>query len=134
MVQDIYIQIFTNLDKYDERKGPFKPWMRSITVFTILKDLRKNKISFTKPLEEVIESAFHSIDFSSSDTEYILNEISKLSPGYRAVFNMYAIDGFSHKEIAETLSISVQTSKSQLSRAKNLLRKKLSRHYVINLL
>jgi len=131
IIQEIFIALFSNLNKYDADKGDFKPWMRSITVYTILKDLRKKKLRFTESLDTIVNTVYDRLDLAHQDTEYIINEIAKLSPGYRTVFNLYAIDGYSHKEIGDLLSISVQTSKSQLSRARSILRKKLSKHYAM---
>jgi len=124
MVQDIFIEIFSSLERYDSRKGEFKSWLRRIAVNQVLKRKRKNTNMYVVSLEGT-SLPIEDSQLGDLDAEYIINEISKLPEGYQTVFNLYEIDGYSHKEIGQQLNITPQTSKSQLSRAKKMLRNKL---------
>ena len=129
IVNDGFIKIFRNLHKFE-----FKPdvnvqmllmgWMRMIMVNTAIDYLRQN--NFVPEIGEISEHVWESQDKSQASDQHLLykelvKEIKKLPPGYRAVFNMYVIDGFTHKEISEQLGISVGTSKSNLSKARVIL-------------
>ena len=116
------MKIFTNVRKFDLSK-PFKPWLRKVIVNTCINNFRKKKIEFATDLEEA-KDQFHPEDILSGISyQEIVDMIRKLSPAYRAVFNMYVIEGYRHDEIAEMLNISVGTSKSNLSKAKKQMQK-----------
>ena len=115
------MKIFKNLKSYDFAK-PFKPWLRKIIVNTCINNFRKKKIEFTVGLEEVDSHTIANDILSGISYQEILDMIRKLSPAYRAVFNLYVIEGYKHEEIAEMLDISVGTSKSNLFKAKKHLR------------
>ncbi len=124
ILQDGFIKVFDKLSSY-EQKGSFEGWIRRIVVNTALDHLRKNKhMRFSVDIDEAEYLAPSDNDdaFSRLATEDLLNILQKIPSGYRAVFNMYVIEGYSHKEIADELDISVNTSKSQFSRAKAFLR------------
>ncbi|HMP99386.1 MAG TPA: RNA polymerase sigma factor [Cyclobacteriaceae bacterium] len=116
-----FMKVFEKIDQY-KSEGSFEGWIRRIVVNESLTILRKKRSMF---IETELEVADREPDFSQLSThleaEELLNMIAGLPPGYRIVFNMYAIDGYSHKEIAEHLGISEGTSKSQLSRARTML-------------
>lgn len=123
VLQDGFVKIFKNLEKF-RGEGSFEGWVRRIFVNTAIEHYRKkaNLIS----ISETVEVSREDDNFNSLDRlaeKDILNIIKKLSPGYRTVFNMYVIEGYSHKEIGELLNISEGTSKSQLARAKMILQK-----------
>jgi RNA polymerase sigma-70 factor (ECF subfamily) len=125
--EDILITSFTKVfDRIEQFKGEgsFEGWMKRIVVNEALSYLRRNKSMY---LEMDIEAADREIDFdkfeSQLQAEDLMKMIEALPSGYRIVFNMYAIDGYSHKEIADQLGISENTSKSQLSRARATLQK-----------
>jgi RNA polymerase sigma factor (sigma-70 family) len=127
--EDVLVTSFTKVfDRIDQFKGEgsFEGWIRRIIVNESLSYLRKNKSMY---LETDIEAADREPDYASLENQLEANDllkmISGLPTGYRIVFNMYAIDGYSHKEIAEQLGISENTSKSQLSRARVALQKVL---------
>lgn len=127
--EDVLVIAFTKLfERIDQYKGDgsFEGWMRRIMVNESLTYLRRNKNMY---LEAEIEAADREPDYKTLDNQLEVEDLMKLvndlPTGYRMVFNMYAIDGYSHKEIAEQLGISENTSKSQLSRARNLLQKNL---------
>lgn len=127
--EDILITAFMKVfDKIHQFKndGSFEGWIRRIVVNESLTFLRRNKSLY---LEAELGHADREPDYLSLsdhlEAEDLLAMIQELPPGYGIVFNMYAIDGYSHKEIAEHLGISENTSKSQLSRARVYLQKKL---------
>jgi RNA polymerase sigma factor (sigma-70 family) len=127
--EDLMVVAFTKvLDRIRQYKGDgsFEGWIRRIMVNEALSFLRRNKSMY---LETDIEAAEREPDYenleSTLEAEDLMQLISQLPAGYRIVFNLYAIDGFSHQEIASQLGISENTSKSQLSRARAQLQKKL---------
>jgi RNA polymerase sigma factor (sigma-70 family) len=118
-----FTKIFERINQY-KGEGSFEGWIRKVTVNESLSHLRKNKNMY---LETDIEAADREPDYSQLESqleaEDLLKMIDALPTGYRIVFNMYAIDGYSHKEIATHLGINENTSKSQLSRARALLQR-----------
>ncbi|AFK03496.1 RNA polymerase, sigma-24 subunit, ECF subfamily [Emticicia oligotrophica DSM 17448] len=124
IVNDGFLKIFTKGDQYNS-KFPFKAWFRRIIVNTALDFYRsQQKHYFHENLEEAYEvSSNDSSPLSQLNHEEIIELVKRLPSGYRVVFNLYVIDGFSHEEISNQLGISVGTSKSNLSRAREALRK-----------
>jgi RNA polymerase sigma-70 factor (ECF subfamily) len=125
-LQDGFIKIFTKLTDYNG-KGSFEGWMRRIVVNTCLDQLRKDqKLKMNTSIDDVsfLVKDNHWIEEELTAKD-LLKLVESLPDGYRVVFNMFAIEGYSHKEIANELNISENTSKSQFSRAKSHLRKKL---------
>ncbi len=124
MVQG-FVQIFKKIDQYTGN-GSFEGWMKRIMVNESLQYLRKNKYLY---VEVELEKAAYEVNYDRTEamlsSEDIVNMIGELPIGYRTVFNMYAVEGYSHREIAESLGISENTSKSQLSRARTMLQKKI---------
>jgi len=120
-----FTKVFRKLDQF-EFKGSFEGWIRRIMVNESLTFIRKNKNMY---LEVDIEQANREPDYARLDDHLqaadLLKLIDQLPTGYRTVFNLYVIEGYSHKEIADRLKISENTSKSQLSRARTLLQKHL---------
>ncbi|TAE65834.1 MAG: RNA polymerase sigma factor [Bacteroidetes bacterium] len=120
-----FLKIFEKIGQFKE-EGSFEGWMKKIMVFESLNHLRKQKMVFVE-----VEAAQYNenIDYTNAQTNLevqdLMNLLDELPPGYRAVFNLYAIEGYSHQEIADMLQISESTSKSQLSRAKAHLQKKV---------
>ncbi len=120
-----YIKIFNKVKEF-KGEGSFEGWMRRIMVNTAIESYRKNlRMLNVVPIEEVYEQPSQGFDFGALGMQDLLKVIQKLSDGYRVVFNMYAIEGYSHKEIAVTLGISEGTSKSQLSRARTILQQEI---------
>jgi RNA polymerase sigma-70 factor (ECF subfamily) len=121
-----FTKVFERIDQF-KAEGSFEGWLRRIVVNESLTYLRRNKNMY---LETEIEKVDKNTDFSQLENHLeaddLLRMVGELPTGYRMVFNLYAIDGYSHKEIAEQLAISENTSKSQLSRARALLQKKLN--------
>ena len=113
-----FMKIFTNLSKYEHR-GPFEAWIRRVTVNECISYIRANKKVGFSELDEHIESSFQTDSvLIASDLQQI---IDSLPIGCKMVFNLYAIDGFKHAEIADMLQITEGTSKSQLAYARKLL-------------
>ncbi|SRR5258706_6824215 len=121
-----FTKIFAKIGQY-KGEGSFEGWIRRVVVNESLTYLRRNKNMY---LEMDIEAAAYEPDYHKMENQLeaddLLKMIESLPVGYRTVFNMYAIDGFTHQEIADQLGISENTSKSQLSRARVLLQKKLT--------
>lgn len=120
------VKVFEKLEQYSG-EGSLEGWVRRIMVNESLMYIRKNK---NMSLEVEVEKAdqepnYHSLE-TSLEAEDLMRLIAGLPVGYRTVFNLYAIEGYNHKEIAETLGISENTSKSQLSRARKLLQAQLA--------
>jgi RNA polymerase sigma-70 factor (ECF subfamily) len=121
-----FMKVFTHLNKF-EHKGSFEGWIRRIMIYECIDYLRVKKNNFNhQDIEDVIiidnESVYEMEDFSVDD---IQNMIDNLPNGYKMVFNLYAIEGYKHQEIAEMLNISEGTSKSQLSHARKLLQQQI---------
>jgi RNA polymerase sigma factor (sigma-70 family) len=114
VLQDGFVKVFKNLERF-RGEGSFEGWMRRIFVNTAIEHFRK-KISIAT-IPETAENTFEDKDWTAFD------RLGDLSPGYRTIFNMYVVEGYSHKEIGELLGISEGTSKSQLARARVILQK-----------
>ena len=118
-----FIKVFKNLTKF-RFEGSLEGWIRRIMINESLTYIRRNK---TIHLEiETVENIYSdelSIRTDHLELEDLVSFVSRLPAGYRTVFNLYAIEGFSHREIAEKLGINENTSKSQLSRARNMLQR-----------
>ena len=123
-----FLKIFDKIDQYSG-DGSFEGWMRRIMVNESLTWLRQQKHAFMMvDAEEASREVSYEDAQQQLQAEDLMTMVRLLPDGYRAVFNLYAIEGFSHKEIAEKLEISENTSKSQLSRARNLLQQYIAKH------
>lgn len=121
ILQEGFVKIFKKLSSF-RGEGSFEGWIRRIFVNTSIEHFRRKR--YMQPVTEKEESTIEGKYLSALDglaEKDILALVQQLSPGYRTVFNMYVIEGYSHKEIADMLGISEGTSKSQLSRAKVIL-------------
>ena len=126
ILQDGFVTLFTRLDSY-KGEGSFEGWARRIFVTTALMSLRKKD---ALKMSEDLEAARSLRAETTSQTQNIgykelMKLIMTLPPGFRTVFNMYAIEGYSHKEISEMLGITETTSRTQLSRARIWLQNKI---------
>lgn len=126
VLQDAFVKVFKYISKF-RREGSFEGWLRRIFVNTSIEHLRKsvNLYPIINDAGETIEILDKSV-FDELEQQDLLSLVQELSPGYRTVFNLYAIEGYSHKEIAKLLGINEGTSKSQLARARQVLQKKVS--------
>lgn len=123
ILNDAFMKVFQNIRKYNEHQ-PFKPWLRQIIVNTAINHFHKQKkVKAWETLDETgAEMAAAETIISGISYDEIVEMVQQLTPAYRTVFNLYVIEGFKHKEVAEMLGISVGTSKSNLSKAKRNLR------------
>ena len=132
MLQEGFIRVYRDMAQF-RGDGALGGWIRRIMVNTALSHLRKQRdfllsTSDFNPFENRFKT---DEDFSAQlDAEKLLALLQKLPPGYRAVFNLYAIEGFSHEEIAQELGITVGTSKSQLFKAREFLKRMLDKSFI----
>lgn len=127
VLQEGFIKVFTKIDSY-AGSGQFGGWMRRIFVTTSLEYLRSNKrFDLHDDIDdcEADVADFDNRILESISADYLLEHISNLPDGYRTIFNLFAIEGYSHKEIATMLGIEESTSRSQYTRARKLLQRNL---------
>lgn len=122
-LQDGFIIIFEKIKQYQD-KGSFEGWMKRVMINNTLQKYRKQTV-FEIVNEEQLKEPEVEIDDEIVSVDYLLKIIQELPDRYRQVFNFYALDGYSHKEIAEMMQISVGTSKSNLARARIILKEKI---------
>lgn len=128
ILQEGFIKVFKKLDSF-RHEGSFEGWIRRIFVNTAIEHFRRKKylLPVTEKEENTIEGKYISV-LDELGAKDIMALVQELSPGYRTVFNMYVVEGYTHKEIADQLGISEGTSKSQLSRAKVILQDMVRTH------
>lgn len=129
LLQDGFIKVFRNLHRF-RFEGSFEGWIRRVFINSSIEHFRKKSVQLSK-VSEKEENTIEDADISALDNlaeKDIVSLIQELSPGYRTVFNLYVVEGYSHKEIADQLGISEGTSKSQLARARSILQKKVSQY------
>ncbi len=127
VLQDVYIRVFSKIESYDQTRGSLVAWLAGITVNECLQNLRKRKrLSALELVKSEIEKETNENVISDLSANEIFEEIQRLPTGYRVIFNLYIIEGYSHNEIAKMMDITPSSSRSQLSRAKQLLKKKIS--------
>lgn len=127
MLQEAFIRIFEKLPTF-QGQGSFEGWIKRVTVNNSLNYLKKKHMifeSFTGN-EEILQDEYDPADeLKKPSVEHMLKLIQTLPAGYRTVFNLYVFENYTHRQIAEALSISENTSKTQLMRARALLQNKL---------
>jgi len=127
ILQEGFVKVFTKINNFSG-KGSFEGWMRRVVVNTAISHYHKNKKhKEVYDIDEIQETDIEGSNFDTVDftKEELFSVINRLPEGSRIVFNMYAIEGFRHKEIAKKLNISENTSKSQYSRARDKIKKML---------
>ncbi|HYH15550.1 MAG TPA: RNA polymerase sigma factor [Flavisolibacter sp.] len=128
ILQEGFIKVFRKIGSF-RGEGSFEGWIRRIFVNTAIEHFRRK--SYLQPItereENTVETKYLSVLDNLAEKD-IINLVQQLSPGYRTVFNMYVIEGYTHKQIAEMIGISEGTSKSQLSRAKTILQELVQKH------
>jgi len=123
---DAFVKIFKSIHSFDSSKGSLHAWIKKIVVNEGLDHIKsRNRFSETVEVETVAEPAINNYALEQMGAEEIMNLIKKLPPATHAVFIMYAVEGYNHREIAERLSISEGTSKWHLSEARKSLQKQL---------
>lgn len=132
LLHDGFIRIFSTIGSY-EGKGSFEGWMKRIFINMALEKIRKDKkqIQVSEDIENVQDVVDESADdlYGGIKEQDLMLMIQSLPKGYRTVFNLYAIEDYSHKEIADMLHISEGTSRSQYIRARQLLQRKVEDFY-----
>ena len=134
MAQDAWIKVFGKLDKVREA-ATFAGWLRTLTVNCCLENLRRRRISVSddaaarladgnEPLPVSLQVSPTAVASMSADE--LVAHINQLPEGYRLVFNLVALEGYSHKEAADALGITASTSRSQLTRARDMLQRRLA--------
>ena len=126
VLQDGFITLFTKLKDY-KGEGSFEGWARRVFVTTALMSLRKkDALKMSEELDAVRGMKAETVSQTQNiGYKELMKVVTSLPPGFRTVFNMYAIEGYSHKEIGEMLGISETTSRTQLSRARIWLQNKI---------
>lgn len=125
-LQDAFVTIFKKMDQFSH-KGSLEGWMKRITINTALQRYRSVGV-FDIVNEDQIEDVEVEINEDEVSLDFLLGIIQELPDRYRLVFNLYVLDDYSHKEIADMLDISTGTTKSNLARARMILKEKIE-HY-----
>lgn len=123
VLQDAFVTIFNKIEQY-KRKGSFEGWLKRIVINTALQRYREKGL-FDIINEENLKEVSVEIENDEVDIDFLLKIIQELPDRYRLVFNLYVLDGYSHKEISEMLSITTGTTKSNLARARMILKDKI---------
>ncbi len=136
LMHDGFLKIFRSLHKYNFN-GSLEGWMRRLMINSAIDHYRKHKniYSLSESNVNIADEEYDNGDddiYSGFNTQMIMDAVQNLSPAYRTVFSLYAIEGYSHKEIAEKLNISIGTSKSNFAKARMNLKKQLSEKLKIN--
>ena len=125
-VHDVFIALFEGIKKY-KSSGSFEGWIKRIAIYKAIdKFKRKKPFRFSDQMNTKTEDVLVSRAYANIPLDFVLNTINELPQQYRVVFNLYQLDDYSHKEISNILGISEGTSKSNLHRAKQILKEKLS--------
>ena len=123
-----FYRVFTKLDSF-KGQGSFEGWIKRIVVNECLMELRKRKTQYLTVSIDHMTSDPEYIEGSPLEYEELISMLDELPTGYRTVFNLFVIEGYKHKEIAEALGISINTSKSQLILARRKLQKLIKKKY-----
>lgn len=125
LLQDGFVKVFKNLEKF-RNEGSFEGWIRRIFVNNSIEHFRRKANLYVVQETEALTYEYYDDNaLQKLIKDDLLKVIQTLSVGYRTIFNLYVIEGYSHKEIGEMLNITEGTSKSQLARARYLLQKKV---------
>jgi RNA polymerase sigma factor (sigma-70 family) len=127
LLQECFIKVFMNISTF-KNEGPIELWVRRIIINTSIKRYHKMSYQNESPSSDLMPDKLN--DYSAYDTilyDELLGLVNSLPDGYRVVFNLYAIEGYSHKEIADLLNIKEATSRSQLVKARMVLQEKITK-------
>ncbi len=130
-LQDAFITIFKKVEQYNG-KGSFEGWMKRVTVNTVLQKYRKQRTFEIVDEGQIEDEVEVEIESEEIPLDFLLKIVQELPDRYRLVFTMYVMDGFQHKEIGDLLGISDGTSKSNLARARIILKNKIEEYYTQN--
>ena len=126
-LQDAFLTIFKKIEQY-KGKGSFEGWIKRITVNTVLQKYRKQRVYSIEDEAQIEEEDNVTVDTETVPLDFLLKIIQELPDQYRLVFTLYVLDDYSHKEIAKMLGISDGTSKSNLARARGILKTKIDNY------
>lgn len=135
-LQEGFIKVYKDLNQFNPSKGAFKPWAYRVMINVCLQKLRAKKahlIALDSSEVSHLNDGDHDQIIETLSLQELTKLIQTLPEGYRLVFNMFVIDGYSHKEIAKTLDVSESTSKTQLLKAKRKLQQEISGLYNIEM-
>lgn len=124
-LQDSFITIFEKIEQYNF-KGSFEGWLKRVTLNTVLQKYRKSGVLDLVTPQDIPDTDSVNVQEEQVSLDILLKFIQELPDQYRITFNLYVLDGYSHREIAEMLEISEGTSKSNLARGKAILRKRIN--------
>ena len=124
VLQDAFVTIFKKIEQY-KGKGSFEGWLKRIVINTALQRYREKGLFDIVSEESLKDDVTVDVENETIDIDFLLNAIQELPDRYRLVFNLYVLDGYSHKEIGEMLNISTGTTKSNLARARMILKEKI---------
>jgi RNA polymerase sigma-70 factor (ECF subfamily) len=124
--QDGFIVIFDKIGQFNF-EGSFEGWLKRVMINTVLLKYRKKNV-LNIVTEDIPDEVIVEVDDDEISLDFLLNLINELPDRYRMVFNLYALDGYAHKEISEMLQIAEGTSKSNLARARAILKQKIETH------
>ena len=127
-LQDAFLTIFERIEQF-KGKGSFEGWMKRIAINTVLQKYRKKKIFHLSNEEQIEEEEVVEVENNQVPLDFLLKIVQELPNRYRLVFTMYVLDDYSHKEISDFVGISVGTSKSNLARARGILKVKIEDYY-----
>jgi len=131
ILQEGFIKVFTHLDRF-RHEGSFEGWLKRVFINTAIEHYRRSlKFNQLEDLTQVVQTVEEPTAHEELQVDDLLQLIQELAPGYRTVFNLYAIEGYSHKEIGKLLNISVGTSKSQLARARLALQQRVKALHLV---
>jgi RNA polymerase sigma factor (sigma-70 family) len=129
ILNDSFLKVFNNLSKFDINQQ-FKPWFRRLIINTAIDNYRKNSKHYNHLDEEMVdEELLDATIIDELDFNDFMKLLNQLPENYRLTFNLYEIEGYSHQEIAQMLGIAEGTSRSNLTRARNILQKVFSIYY-----
>jgi RNA polymerase sigma-70 factor (ECF subfamily) len=131
MLQEGFIKVFKNIANFRD-EGSFEGWIRRIMIFTAINLFNQRKRKFKESLDnELYDIAIDDQVIEKIAAKEIVALVQQMPEGYRTIFNLYAIEGYTHREIGELMNIAEGTSKSQYSRAKQYMQQALTKHYQI---
>jgi RNA polymerase sigma-70 factor (ECF subfamily) len=131
-LQDAFLTIFQRIEQF-KNKGSFEGWMKRVAINTVLQKYRKKKIFHLSNEEQIEEEEVVEVENNQVPLDFLLKIVQELPDRYQLVFTMYVLDDYSHKEIADSVGISVGTSKSNLARARGILKIKIEDYYKVKL-
>ena len=127
MLQEGWVKVFKNIQSFDSKKGNFYSWIKRIFINTNLEHIRKKRFQFDDVSDaEMEQSTTVNKPIHDMALQELILVLQELPTGYRSVFNLYVLEGYTHKEIAEKLNISSSTSKTQLMKAKQMMKTKVN--------